>query len=31
MQIRIEANGEECLVRIAPALFIVDTDTKSPT
>ena len=31
IQILIEANGEECLVRIAPALFRVDTDTKSPT
>ena len=31
IQIRIEANRKECLVRIAPALFIVDTETKSST
>ena len=31
IQIRIEANSKECLVKLAPALFIVDTETKSST
>ena len=31
IQMQIEAKGEECFVRIEPALLIVDADTKSST